>query len=182
MDGMTDQNVKQNRGWLLALGIFLIVLGILALGTAFFVTILSILIFGWLLLIGGIVQVFHAFQSRREDRFFPLLVTGLLAGFVGFLIIINPSATSMAITFLLALFFFVSGLFRLISSLIVRYPNWGWSFLYGVVAILLGILIWQRWPVTAVTLIGIFIGLELIINGFAWVMLALGAGRASKNA
>lgn len=169
----TTKKLSKDWGWLLALGIFLIILGIIALGAAFFVTIVSIWLFGWLLLIGGIVQIFHAFQVRKEDRFFLHLISGILAGFVGILIIINPAATSLAITFILALYFFVSGLFRLISSLAMRYPNWGWSFFYGIVAIALAILIWLGWPTSGLFIIGLFIGIELIIGGLSWVMLAL---------
>ena len=48
--------LRRGWGWFLALGIVLIVLGIFAVGWAAVVTVASVIIFGWLLIAGGVMQ------------------------------------------------------------------------------------------------------------------------------
>jgi uncharacterized membrane protein HdeD (DUF308 family) len=55
----------------------------------------------------------------------------------------------------------------------VRYPHWSWVLLDGVVSLLLGVLIWRRWPVSALWVIGLFVGIEMLLNGWSLVMLSL---------
>jgi uncharacterized membrane protein HdeD (DUF308 family) len=53
--------------------------------------------------------------------------------------------------------------------------NWGWSALYGIVVFILGILIFVDLPVSGLVLIGLFIGIELLLNGLSWLTLGLAA-------
>jgi uncharacterized membrane protein HdeD (DUF308 family) len=71
----------------------------------------------------------------------------------------------------------VAGCFRIIVALSMRFPQWGWMLCNGVVTLILGLLIWRQWPGSALWIIGLFIGLDLIFTGWARVMLALAAGR-----
>ena len=50
-------DLSKRWGWLLALGIVFIVLGLIGIGMAFALTIASLIVFGVLLLIGGAVQI-----------------------------------------------------------------------------------------------------------------------------
>ncbi len=169
--GIDSKELQDNWGWLLALGIILMIFGLIALGSVFITTMASILLFGWLLLFGGIVQFIQSF--RVKGGFLLHLLSGILAIIVGLLLITNPTAGAVTITFILAVYFLVSGLFRLITSISVRYPNWGWSFFYGLIIFLLGIFILQRLPVSGLVIIGLFVGIELFLNGLSWVALAL---------
>ena len=54
--------LKKNWGWLLAFGILSIVLGTIGLGMTFGLTLASVLFFGVMLIIGGVVQSFDAFK------------------------------------------------------------------------------------------------------------------------
>jgi uncharacterized membrane protein HdeD (DUF308 family) len=38
----------------------------------------------------------------------------------------------------------------------------------------LGLLIYKQWPASGLWVIGMFVGIDLVFNGWAWVMLALG--------
>ena len=55
------EELRGHRTWFLILGLVLIAVGIVALAYDVLTTIVSVLIFGWLLLIGGIIEVVHAF-------------------------------------------------------------------------------------------------------------------------
>jgi len=89
----------------------------------------------------------------------------------------NPAASALILTLLLAMFFMVAGLFRIITALSMRFPSWGWRLFDGIIALLLGILLWAQWPVSGFWAIGMFIAIYLIFSGWSCVMLALEAHR-----
>jgi uncharacterized membrane protein HdeD (DUF308 family) len=44
----------------------------------------------------------------------------------------------------------------------------------GVVTVLLGAANWRKWPEPGLWVLGIFVSIELIVNGVTWSVLALG--------
>jgi uncharacterized membrane protein HdeD (DUF308 family) len=176
------EEVRRNWGWFLVLGIALIVLGTVALGLAGLATLVSVLAFGWFLLIGGVFEAVAAFWARRWSGFFLHLLGGILYAVVGIMLLANPGAGALTLTLLLAAFFLVSGAFQAGAAVALRFPNWGWAALGGVVTAVLGTLIWARWPSDAVWVIGLFVGIDLLFRGWAWVMFALAARRLPSPA
>jgi len=74
---------------------------------------------------------------------------------------------------LLIVFFMVEGISKVIFSLTIRpFPNWGWVLASGLVAIGLAFILWGSLPVTALWLLGVFIGIQLICEGAALGYLA----------
>lgn len=146
------------------LGILVVALGILALIASGVAGLATILVFGVLFMAAGLVEIFFAFKNRKRSFLLPFL-SGLLSLVVGFLFVTRPMAGLATASFLLAAFLFTSGLFRGLTSIVDRYPLWGWDFAYGVVAVLLGIGIFATWPASSIWVVGIVIGIELIIRG-----------------
>ncbi len=169
--------LQRHSGWFLGLGIALMILGFIAAGSAIFTTVASLYLFGWLLIIGGVMEIAYGVWRKTWSGFFIDLLVGVLYAVVGFMVIANPAATAVALTLLIAMFLIVVGIFRIVAALSARYPNWGWLALHGVVSLALGILIWQGWPETGLWVIGLFIGIELIFNGAALMMLGIAAKR-----
>lgn len=167
--------VKKNWGWILALGLILIVLGLFALGSTVFVSLLSIIFFGCLLIISGIAQLSYLFFVKEGHHSTYLLVTGLLSAVVGLLLLFHPAGGAITITLLLAMFFIVSGLLRLFNSLLTHQKHMFWSMLYGIIVFVLGILILANLPIAGLIFIGLMIGIELILNGIGWIALAIAA-------
>src|SRR5262249_45264170 len=95
------------------------------------------------------------------------------SGVLGALIVWRPLVTAEILTLLMGAFFLVAGLFQLITPFVVSLPDWGWHALNGVITLLLGILILVQWPVSGLWVIGLFVGIELIFYGGAWIVLAL---------
>ncbi|MBW8884292.1 MAG: hypothetical protein JF612_05835 [Planctomycetia bacterium] len=54
----------------------------------------------------------------------------------------------------------------------IRFPQWGWSLLSGVLATLVGLMIYRNLQEDAVWVIGTLIGIQLIFDGWFWIMLA----------
>jgi len=171
----TMEELRANWGWILALGMILIVLGVLALGSVVYMTLASVVFLGVLLMVGGVVQIVHAHSAKKWSGVFLYILGGILYLIIGMMVAANPGAGALALTLLLGVVFMVGGLFRIFSSLIVRYENWGWVLLSGVITLILGILIWRQWPSSALWVIGLFIGIDLIFYGWSWVILAFAA-------
>ena len=165
--------IRRSWGWFLGLGIVLIILGMIAIGSAFLMTIASVFLFGWILLIGGVMEVVHAFWHKRWAGFFLDLLTGLLYVVVGWMMVNNPQESALLLTLLIAMFLVFEGVLRIVTAITVRYPHWGSVLFNGIIYLLLGILIWRRWPVSGLWAIGLFVGIEMLLNGWSLVRLSM---------
>ena len=85
----------------------------------------------------------------------------------------HPDKAALTLTLLLAAFLMAGGVIRIAAAVSLQFPNWGWQVVSGALNLLLGILIWAQWPVSGLWVIGLFVGIEMIFNGWTWVMLAL---------
>jgi Short repeat of unknown function (DUF308) len=101
-------------------------------------------------------------------------------GVTGLLIVTRPVLSAEVATMLMAVFFLISGLFQFIGSIWVVLPGWGWQAADGIITVVLGILVLAQWPASGLWVIGLFIGIDLIFYGGAWIALAL-ALRASAS-
>jgi uncharacterized membrane protein HdeD (DUF308 family) len=172
--------MRDNWGRLLALGVALIILGLLALGSEF-TTLAVMLTFAVLLLVSGVVEIAAAFLARRWSGFFLHLLFGILYFIVGLLMIEHPGVAADALTLVLAASFLAGGLLRIVVALTSRFSNWGWVLLNGIVTFLLGLMIWRRWPEASEWVIGLFVGIELLFTGWSLVALALTLRRIPKQ-
>jgi len=169
------EGVRKARGWLLGLGIVLILVGTLALGAAVLATLASVLFFGWLLLIAGAIEVGYAFRQPKWGGVGLHVVNGVLGVVAGFILVLHPTSGAVVLTLLMAMFFMIGGLFRIITPIVMHLPHRGWLLLSGVVTLLLGVFIWRQLPGAAVWVIGTLVGIDMIFIGWSWVMLALAA-------
>ena len=163
----------------LVLGVVSIVVGILAINFAFIATLAKVAVFGVLLLIAGATEVIHAFMTHKGKDFALHLLAAALYLFVGVFMLEDLEWSAKVLTLLLAASFLVAGMLRIIFSLGTLFPAWPWVLLNGVVDVVLGVLIWRGMPETSFFVIGLFVGIDLIFHGWAWVILALGL-RAHK--
>jgi uncharacterized membrane protein HdeD (DUF308 family) len=167
------EEVRRTWGWFLALGIVLVFLGMMALGRSVLTTLVSVVVFGWFLLLAGILSVVHAFWRRRWGGFLVELFAGILYAVFGLMVVGNPAVSAVALTLLIAVFLMIGGLFRIFTALTVRFHHWIWVLLNGVISLLLGLMIWSQWPVSGLWVIGLFIGIDLIFYGWSLIMLAM---------
>jgi len=161
--------VRKSWGWFLALGILFMLFGVLCILGDVAATFVTVLFFGWMLLFSGIVALIHAFGTRTWSGFFLYLLSALLRGFTGYLLIRYPGAGAASLTLVLASFFVVGGLFRAIAAGVARFPRWAWSVFSGIVSLVLGIVLLVQIPVSSIWFIGFAIGVDLIVDGASLV-------------
>jgi len=63
--------------------------------------------------------------------------------------------------------------FRFVSALWLRFPQYGMAAVSGVITFILGILLWAKWPSSALWFIGFAVGSNFIFVGLAWSSMAL---------
>jgi len=168
-------SARNYRGWVLFAGITSLALGTAAViynGTA---TIASVVLFGWLLMLAGVMQIVHAFQVRTWSGFFLYLLDGIIRAAVGTLMVAYPTSGAQALTLVLSLYFVVAGGFRTIGSMVLQFPGWGWSVASGLISVALGVMLAIQWPASGQWFIGFAVGLDLILYGWALLMFAAAA-------
>lgn len=163
----------QHWGWFLALGIGLLLLGIAAVVRSVKATVISMLFFGWLLVLAGGIEAAQALLVGMWAGFFLHLVAAVLFLVTGSVILRRPVIGAEVATIFMAMFFLSSGLFQLVGSLALREADWGWQALNGIITSLMGIVVLAQWPASGLWVIGLFVGIDLIFRGLAWVVLAL---------
>ena len=168
-------SIREHWGWFVALGFLLLLLGIAIIGSSYFTTIFTVIVLGIFLLCAGVVQIFQAFVARKWSGLFLSLFLGILYIVTGFLCMSRPETAAISITLWIAAFCLVIGLFKMIASLLIRFHQWGWVFFNGIVTFLLGAMIYANWPLSGLWVIGLFVGVDLILAGWSWIVLALSA-------
>lgn len=164
------------------LGTILILLGLAAIVFPHMASISVELFAGWLFVIGGVVQVFHTLQSKGHGGFMWAILVGLLQIAVGLILLVYPLSGVIALTVFLAVSFLVEGIFRTGQAMQIRpRPGWFWALLSGMLSIVVGVLLYVQLPGSALWAIGLLIGINLAMGGWALLMLAM-AGSAISEA
>jgi len=166
--------VERKWGWYFALGVFLIVLGVIASGMAVATTLLSVVVLGWVLLGAGAGMIVLSFLTGKWSGFLLTLAAGALSAIAGIAILSYPLAGAVAITLMLGVILMAEGIYRTVASIAMQFPNWGWSLVSGIVTVALGFLLVRNWQTTSLWFLGLAVGIELILHGLSWIMFSLG--------
>lgn len=167
------EELGHNWGWYLAFGIMLVVLGLLATSYALLASVASVIVLGWVLVFAGGTLVLLSFASGRWSGFLISLSAGILSAITGVVLLRAPLSGVAALTLVIATYLMVTGVFRAVSSAVMLFPNWGWSLLSGLVTVALGGALVAAWPAVSAWFLGIYVGIDLMVHGFAWCMFAM---------
>ena len=169
---------NRNWGWLLGLGVLFVLIGFVSLGMVVTVTVASMFLIGALIIFAGVSQLVDVFRSKGWKATIWHFLIGLLYIFAGCLIIYDPFLASTIITALLAWTLILIGVTRVIMAFAIRESQgWVWLLLAGLAALVLGIMILMHWPASGLWVIGMLISVELIVNGWGYIFLALALRR-----
>ena len=155
------------------LAILLVVLGLLAifLPTAASIGVARVL--SWLLLFSGVFQLWYAFRSKGiGNTIWKFLVAALYIG-GGIYLLMHPLLGLVGLTLVLAVFFFVEGAMDIIGYLMAHKVSGSeWLLLHGIVTLLLGLMIWRRWPVSSLWALGVIVGVSMFVTGVTRLLMA----------
>ncbi|MGA2030622.1 MAG: DUF308 domain-containing protein [Thermoguttaceae bacterium] len=166
-------HLRTHWGWLLLLGLLLVLGGTIAIVFPFVASVAAVAVLAAVLMIAGVVTIIGSFWVGKWSGTLIQLLVGILYLAAGFVVSDRLLPSILLLTVFVAVSFMVMGAFRVLAALLVRFPQWGWALLNGVITFLVGLIIYRHLPIDAPWVIGLLVGLEMLFNGWTWIMLAL---------
>jgi len=168
--GLTE--IRSSWGWFLFFGLALILCGAICVVANITATWVTVVVFGWLLLVTGVFALIQAFQVHSWSGFFLYFLNAVLRGFTGYLLIRYPDVGAVGLTLVLASFFVVGGLFRATGAAMLKFPYWGCCTFSGILSFVLGVILLAQLPASSAWFIGFAIGVDMIFDGASVLALA----------
>lgn len=173
--------LRRNWGWLLGLGIILVFLGFIGLGMVVSLTLVSMYFFAALLIVSAVFHIIDIFKHRNWKGIFWQALIAVLYFIAASEILYDPFLASVLLTALFAIVLIIIGIARIILAFSVREAKgWGWIIFSGLISIFLGSLILMHWPVSGLWVIGMFIAIDMIFNGWTYIFIALSVRASNK--
>jgi uncharacterized membrane protein HdeD (DUF308 family) len=174
--------LKRTSGISIALSVSLIIFGILAIALPIASSIGIAMVIGWLVLFAGIAQFVHAFQSEGIGHIVWKLVVAVFYIVAGAYLIARPALGAAGLTLVLGTFLFAEGVADVIAYFSARKSGVSpWMLLDGIVTLILGFMIWNRWPAGSLWVIGTLVGISMIMTGTTRLMMALAVRKLASH-
>jgi len=178
--GSAIATLKPRWGWCLALGIALLIAGIVALLTIVAATVVTVWWVGAMMILAGIFEIAHGFRMKGFGRALLWTVIGALYVFGGVFAMVNPLLASAVLTLILGAALIVAGFMRIILGTHLKAgQHGGLIILSGVLTLLFGVIILLQWPFSSLYVLGLILGVDLIQAGIGWINLGLFLKRAA---
>jgi uncharacterized membrane protein HdeD (DUF308 family) len=169
---------RESAGWTIALGVLLIILGILALMAPGIAGVAVTVMIGWLLILGGIAHLVLSWHLRRAGGMIWELLIGLSYIVVGVYMLAYPGVGLVALTAFLGAYLLIKGIFELIMWFRVRHLRGsGWVLFDAIVSLILSGMIWMHLPYSATWVIGTLVGFGILFSGISRLVLGIHAKR-----
>ena len=171
--GLRSGNLSTPPFWVcVLLGIVMILAGIIVLGDVVLVSVISTMFIGWAAIVIGAFEVIHAFWTKGWGGFVWQVLLGILYIAVGIVIMNQPVASALILTYVLGLLLLMSGVVRILLG----FSHWkeaGWIMLLsGLFGVLAGLVILSGFPMTGLWVLGFLLGVDLISHGLGWLTYA----------
>jgi uncharacterized membrane protein HdeD (DUF308 family) len=174
--------VRKASGWSIAWGVFLILFGMLAIGSPFVAAVAVNVVISWLIVLAGVVHVVLAFHAHGAGSMIWKLLVGIAYLCFGAYLIMHPVLAVASLTLVLASLFLIEGILEVVLFFKMRpLKGSGWMLVDGIITLLLGLLIYMQWPSSAAWAIGTLVGVSMIISGIARVAMSLAVRGATTE-
>ncbi|MFZ4776859.1 MAG: HdeD family acid-resistance protein [Terrimicrobiaceae bacterium] len=172
----SKDGLSQSRGWLIFGGILSLLVGVFAISAPGLFSFVLTQLIGALCLVTGVISLVQALFGKNRHHFFLSLVSAIIRIAAGSALFVYTTSGMAALTLILAIVFLSEGIVCIATSLKIRTnPAWVWLLLNGIVALILGGMIYARWPVDAAWIVGLLYGIQSIFSGSAMLMLGFSA-------
>ena len=176
-----QDGISRSRGSFIFGGVLSLLVGVFAIANPGLFSIVLTQLSGALCLVSGMISIFQAvFGKSQEHRFFSSL-SAIIRIAAGSALLFLPDAGVVALTLIVAAIFLTEGIVCIATSFRMRAnPAWVWLLLNGIVALLLGGMILEKWPLDSVGILGILYGIQSLFSGSAMLMMGFSAGLPAK--
>ncbi|GEM_PF-433191 len=183
-DKIPEEYVKRDWHWHFILGFFFILAGTIGLLAIPFVPLSTIYLFACFMIIGGSLQFMEAINAneKRQSKILHI-IGGVLYTFGGFLCLLNPVAASLPLLFLLCVMIAAIGLCRAVAAVVHKsdITDWKTVLASGLESVGIAFLIGLSWPYSSLWILGLFLSVDLILNGWGNVVIAFESGKEFKE-
>jgi uncharacterized membrane protein HdeD (DUF308 family) len=177
------EGIKRASGWSIALGVLMILAGMLAILAPLLAGVVVVYVVAWTAMFNGAAQLVYGVRSHSGGKLVLEILLGLLYIVAGIFILLHPAGGLLALTLIIACFLLVYGVFALVLAFHMRpLPGWGWVLFDAIITLLLGGLIWAHWPINSEWVVGTLIGISFIASGVSRLMLSLAVRKLSARA
>lgn len=170
---------RSGFGWLeLAIGILLIILGILSFAKPGYILTGLVLAYGIVAIIMGIADIILYIQVERYTGFGPILslISGILSVMSGLMLIVHPRAGTLVLTLLFPIWFIAHCISRLSNlhhiRLVAGNELYYFSLVINIIGLILGFMMLMS-PVFTLKTIRCFAGIYLILLGIDSIVVAV---------
>ncbi|WGR91546.1 HdeD family acid-resistance protein [Bradyrhizobium sp. ISRA443] len=171
-------SLRSKWGWIVALGVIYLIAGMLAFGSVFFATVVSVLFVGAMMIVSGVAEIINAFQVKSWGKFLFWVLLGALYVVAGFITFENPLLAAATLTLFLGVALVVSGIVRIFLAFGMNAAApWGLVALSGLITLVLGAIILAHWPISSLYALGIFLSVDLICAGVSWIGMGMALRR-----
>ena len=170
--------IHRHWGLFLLEGIVLIVLGTLAVLVPAVASVAATIVFGWLLLLSGVLGLIATFRARQAPGFGWSLLSAIIGIAAGLVLLAMPVQGTFSLTAVLIAFLFAEGVASILYAFEHRKGSsgrWSWMLASGIIDLVLGTMLLAGLPGTAVWALGLLLGINMIFGGWALVWMALHA-------
>jgi uncharacterized membrane protein HdeD (DUF308 family) len=172
--------VRHASMWSIVWGVWLIVFGMLAIGSPILAAVAVNVVIAWLIVLAGVVHLFLAFHAHGAGSLIWKLLVGVAYVLFGAYLIMHPLLGVVSLTLVLASLFLIEGILDIVLFFRTRAVRGSsWVLVDGIITLLLGLMIYLQWPSSSVWAIGILVGVSMIISGATRVMLSLAVRKAT---
>jgi uncharacterized membrane protein HdeD (DUF308 family) len=173
---------RRFTGWNILAAVLFILLGLFAVIEPATAVVAFARLLGWLLILGGVAHLIAGLKGGSAKQLLFQVLSAVAFVLAGLYILTHPQLAIDTLTRLLAVVIFAAGVFDIITYFrLQREQPSGWMLLNGIVAVLLGGLIWSQWPSSAAWAIGTLVGVYLLMTGISRLILGVAGRRLIKR-
>ncbi|KMQ49645.1 hypothetical protein CHISP_3429 [Chitinispirillum alkaliphilum] len=155
------------------IGVAEAVLGLVIVVLAIVATDLMILILGIVLIVRGVLDGLEAYRNRHLKGYNFRIAVSFFSGLLGVFLILFPQIGAAVISLFIAALIVLEGIRKLSSAFVYRGIKWRHEAVSGLLSLALGIIVFSQWPVVSFWLLGVLVGVEFVLNGWAKAIVGL---------
>jgi len=160
---------SHGKAWVLAYGIFSLLIGVTAFVWPVSATLTVTILVGSFLFVAGIMSIVTGVRGRGHHASTYRIFYGILSVLIGLIILFEPATGAISITLLVAFWLAMRGIFELFWG--YRFPiGRGLMIVLGIINLLLAAFIIGTIPLSALTLPGYILGISFLMSGITAIL------------
>lgn len=168
-----SNDLSKSRGWLIIGGILSIFVGFAAMGSPLLFSLVIAQFLGAFVLASGVISLGMAIFGKHQGHRILEGLSGLIRIAAGVVLLACVASSLMVITLIFAIFLIVEGIFVAVAAFKLRaHAGWMWTLISGLASIVLGIMVYVRWPSDSAWVLGLLFGINMIFTGAYFISMS----------